>query len=422
MSVVLRKIIDIGPGGVIYPGSAQDLRYADNRTYFADTRTPWVRMWADWPSLQPHPAYAPDDPRSPGHWRLQALDEQVRLACSAGIKVILMPYRFPTWVNGTATLSAQKNTDAEISFQYADRMTKAAWERYLRNGRNPSVYTPSRRALEYLLPADPYEPASAWARFFDFLFRRYHYGQRASKRFVDGFELVNEPNLQLWPQQAAPPAGAADPFSQTARTIERAIAQLLKTAQGISAKYAHSTMLNAPSISDSDTATSRLYTRYDQFVPALLDAFATVGYLPHSKQAWSHHNYTDVEKRQTATRTQLIRGQLAGRWAGYSTGQAPTVFVTEGGARLTRMPELYPGEDPREAQAKCLRDAWALHQADTGAGAGVAMFAQYLIYADPNFDCGLIDPYPSTVKRPAYAAWKAFPSYSAAFPAPPLRR
>ena len=86
--------------------------------------------------------------------------------------------------------------------------------------------------------------------------------------------------------------------------------------------------------------------------------------------------------------------------------------MTEGGARLSRMPALYPAEDARQAQAKCLRDAWALHQRDDGAGAGVAMFAQYLLYADPNFDCGLLDPYPSTVKRPGYAAWKAFPAYS----------
>ena len=88
------------------------------------------------------------------------------------------------------------------------------------------------------------------------------------------------------------------------------------------------------------------------------------------------------------------------------------MFITEGGARLSEMPELYPGEDPREAQAKCLRDAWALHQSDTGAGAGVAMFAQYLLYADPNFDTGLLDPYPSTEKRPAYEAWRAFPVYA----------
>ena len=37
-------------------------------------------MWADWPSLQPDAAYAPDDPRSPGYWSLHALDEQIALA------------------------------------------------------------------------------------------------------------------------------------------------------------------------------------------------------------------------------------------------------------------------------------------------------------------------------------------------------
>jgi hypothetical protein len=101
MSTTLRKIVDIGPGGVIYPGSAQDLRYAQNLSYFSDTRTRWIRFWADWPSLQPHPGYAPDDPQNPGAWKLQALDEQIRLANANGIKVMLMPYRFPTWVNGT---------------------------------------------------------------------------------------------------------------------------------------------------------------------------------------------------------------------------------------------------------------------------------------------------------------------------------
>jgi hypothetical protein len=147
-------------------------------------------------------------------------------------------------------------------------------------------------------------------------------------------------------------------------------------------------------------------------VPALLDELEAIGYLPHSGQAWSHHNYTDVEKRQTETRSQAIRALLKGRWGGHVEGEAPTVYVTEGGARLSRMPDLYPGEDPREAQARCLRDAWALHERPDGAGAGVAMFAQYLLHSDPNFDSGLLDPYPSTVKRPAYEAWRAFPVFA----------
>jgi hypothetical protein len=359
----LRKLIDIGPGGVISPGSAQDLRVAGNAGYFTDTGTRWIRMWADWPSLQPSPHHAPDDPLSPGAWRLRALDEQISLANTLGLRVLLMAYRFPRWANGTEDLE------------------RAPGER--------------GKAPEYRLPDDAYGPGSAWAGFFGFLHDRYHAGRETGPR-VNGFELVNEPNLQLWPQTG----------------VAREVARLLMTAQGISARSAHSTMLYAPSISDDDAPTSERSTRWSEFVPALLDELAAIGYLPHSGQAWSHHNYTDVERRQTETRSQAIRALLKGRWGGHVEGEAPTVHITEGGARLSRMPHLYPGEGPRQAQAKCLRDAWALHDRADGPGAGVAMFAQYLLYADPNFDCGLLDPYPSTVKRPAYAAWRAFPAYS----------
>jgi len=186
----------------------------------------------------------------------------------------------------------------------------------------------------------------------------------------------------------------------------------MATAQQISARYGHSTGMYAPSISDSDTLSSRRYTRWNEFVPLLIDALAARGYKPHSNQAWSHHNYSDVEYRTQATRLQTVRGLLAGRWTGVSGSQGPSVYVTEGGARLARMAALYPTEDPRQAHAKCLRDAWALLQRDTDQGAGVGMFAQYLIHGDPNFDTGLIDPWPSTVKRPAYDAWKSFPKYT----------
>ena len=121
----------------------------------------------------------------------------------------------------------------------------------------------------------------------------------------------------------------------------------MATAQQISARYGHSTRMFAPSTSDSDTASSRRYTRWNEFVPGLLDALSARGYKPHTSQAWSLHNYSDVEYRTAATRLQVVRGQIAGRWSGYSSGQAPTVFVTEGGARLSRMASLYPTEDAR---------------------------------------------------------------------------
>jgi hypothetical protein len=399
----LRKIIDVGPGGVIDPGSAQDYRVYGNRTYLSETQTGWIRMWADWPSLQPDGRYRVDDPRSPGYAKLQALDDQIRQACADGLRVMLMPYRHPRWANGTATLVP--GSDAEIAFEAADRMSPSAWSKYVAAGRNAAFYNPSRRALEYRVPSEGYPLDGAWSRFFEFLMRRYHYGQRASGRFVHGFELVNEPNYQLWPQRV--PSTSGDPFALSPLRIGGMVAQLLKTAQAVSARVGHTTTLYAPSSSDTDTG-SRIVTRYDEFTTALLDAFPAARYAAHSKQAWSHHNYLDVEGRVT-TRIQAVRTRLAGRWAGYAEGGVPTVFVTEGGARIAKMRTLYPAEDPLVAQAKCLQTAWSVHSAAGGGGAGVAMLAQYLLYGDPNFDCGLLEPAPSTVKRPAYSTWTSFP-------------
>ena len=327
---------------------------------------------------------------------------------------MLMPYRFPTWANGTADAGGAEATPTRRSSFAAttDRDDQGGLGALLRSGRDPGgLLAPSRRALEYrLLPDDPYGPDGRLGDASStFLYGRYHTASVRGGRWVDGFELVNEPNLQLWPQNAAA-ADAPDPFVKTARTIEPRSRSCSRPPRASPRSYGHSTMLYAPSISDSDTATSRLYTRYDEFVPACWPRSRRSATRRTPKQAWSHHNYTDVEKRQTATRTQIIRAQLAGALGRATpTGQAPTVFITEGGARLSRMPELYPAEDPREAQAKCLRDAWALHQTDTGAGAGVAMFAQYLLYADPNFDCGLHRPVPVHGETPGLRGLEGVP-------------
>jgi hypothetical protein len=399
----LRKLIDVGPGGVIAPGSAQDYRVFSNRTYFADTQTGWIRMWADWPSLQPSPAYRIDDPASPGYAKLQALDAQIRQACADGLRVLLLPYRHPTWANGTAHLV--RDSDAEIAFEFADRMSATAWIKYVARGRTAGAYNPARGALEYRVPPEGYPLDGSWSRFFELLVRRYHYGQRASGRYVHGFELVNEPNLQLWPQRV--PSATADPFALSPLKIGGTVAQLLKTAQAVSERVGHSTRLYAPSSSDSDTG-SRRVTRCDEFTTDLLDSFSAVAYSPHPQQAWSHHNYNDVEQRVT-TRIQLLRDRLRGRWTGYAEPGAPTVFVTEGGARVAKMRSYYPAEDPLAAQARSLQTAWTLHGGDSGGGAGVAMLAQYLLYADPSYDCGLLEPAPSTGKRPSYETWKTFP-------------
>jgi hypothetical protein len=125
---------------------------------------------------------------------------QIRQACTDGLRVLLLPYRHPTWANGTAHLV--RDSDAEIAFEFADRMSAAAWNKYVASGRSAAAYNPARRALEYRAPTEGYRLDGLWSRFFEFLMRRYHWGQRASGRYVHSFELVNEPNYQLWPQRA----------------------------------------------------------------------------------------------------------------------------------------------------------------------------------------------------------------------------
>lgn len=408
MSTTLRRIIDLGSGGTTRPGSPGDLRFHDNRTFLAETNTSWVRLWADWPTLQPEPARAPDDPEGAGAPFLAALDEQIAVANQDGVKVLLQLYRFPLWANGLESLGAQRNTDAEISYAYADRIAPSPWASYVAAGRDPARVNPSRRALEFGLPPDGVGAGTAWAGFFAFCHDRWRLGRRGSGPYVHGFELVNEPNFQWWPQRA--PAGGDDPFALGDVTVHAPLADMMRTAATIAAKEPDGTMLFAPSFADSELG-GRTVTPYDELTPKLLDALAAIGHVPGRNEVWAHHNYTDLERRSVDTKLQRLRGLMAGRWTGYAEGAAPTVFVTEGGVRLSRMASYYPAEDRLQAQALSWQGGWERHFRDDGPGAGVAMLAQYTTYAEPRFDCGLLEPWPAVARRPAYAVWRALPRF-----------
>ena len=58
MSTVLQKCIDITPNGVIRPWSLQDYRLIRVQPWWPKLRatTSWLRLWADWPTLQPQRA------------------------------------------------------------------------------------------------------------------------------------------------------------------------------------------------------------------------------------------------------------------------------------------------------------------------------------------------------------------------------
>jgi len=405
----LRRIIDLGAGATIHPGSAGDYRFHGNAAHVAETGASWIRLWADWPSLQPDPRLAIDDPAQPAFWRLRELDAQIAAANADGVKVLLLAYRFPVWANGTEALAAQRNTDAEVSFAYADRMTPAAWERYVAAGRDPARFTPSRRELGLRIPPEGLGPESAWGRFFAFLYERYRTGRPGAGPRVDGLELTNEPNFQWWPQREA--SANADPFALGALFAPRAFAEAMRTAQALSARHAHDTLLFGPSTADSEQG-GRTVTNYEPFTIALLDALDAIGYRAHDRQAWAHHNYLDLEGRDIEPRVQRLRGLLRGRWSGYAEGDGPTVFITEGGVRLQAQRTRYPTEDARQAQAASWRLAFERYARDDGPGAGVAMLAQYTTYADPRFDCGLLEPWPSTVRRPVYDVWATLPRHA----------
>lgn len=163
------RCVTLGADGVINPGSSQD--YRNCRAFLLDTGTRWVRLWADWPSLQPEADRAPD--AGSGAWRVRELDRQIAQANADGVKLILTSYRFPTWANGA--LGGVK-----------DPLLK--------------------------LPPD-LTPASPWANWIGFFVKRYG-------RSIAALEVVNEPNEQVWPLTGVHKAVAQ--MFQTAQAITTA--------------------------------------------------------------------------------------------------------------------------------------------------------------------------------------------------------
>jgi hypothetical protein len=383
VSEPLERGVAIGPGGI---GGEQ--LYPSNRRFFAETATPWVRMWADWPVLQPDADTPPD--RGRGAQALARLDDGIARARADGLRVILTAWRFPRWANGSAALGA-----AEPTHRLEDRIDRDA--------------DPARRKdLTFKLPRD-LSPSSDWARWIDFLLTRY--GGRGP-RSVDALELLNEPNLQLWPQRAPSP-DAGDPYASGALTIDDAVARMMVTAQRVARRHGdRAPLLVAPATADP-AGDSRLRTAFDTFTRALLDRLAERGFDPGPRFAWSHHSYADVEGDLGGAdnRVASVRRMLAGRWAGWPDGDAaaPALLVTESGARLDKVAKDYALGDAgaaREKQAELLERNWRRMQL-APEGEGVRLLCLYLFVTDMNYDSGLCDL--DGTPRPAYHAWARLP-------------
>jgi hypothetical protein len=336
MGDALARGIALGPGGI-----GDEQRYGSNRRFAAETGCAWVRLWAEWPKLQPRRDRAPD---------FGSLDEEIAAARADGLKVMLTSWRYPRWANGTDRVTPAQ----DAAFELADRVS-------------PDGDPARRKHLTFKPPGDLGEdsPFGRWIA-------------ALGQRDIDAIEVVNEPNFQLWPQ----------------RGVHVPVARMMATGHAV---LDGRRLLVAPATADR-TGSSPLDTDHLEFARALFDELDTIGFRPDSRTAWSHHNYGDVES-DAADRIAAAGALVRRRWPGVP------IMVTESGARLTtiaRDERLRDDDRVRRRQAELIARGYERLRLGPE-GDGVALVLQYLFVTDMNYDSGLceLDGRP----RPAYYAW-----------------
>jgi hypothetical protein len=433
MSTYLRKCIDIGPSGVVSPGAVNDYRALRRQPWWAPLRatTSHIRLWADWPSLQPErgkPVGEGIGDRSNAADSLAALDAQLTAATEDGLDVILVPYRYPLWTNGTEGIVIGSQQDSDFFPQ--DRVARLVLYRDWVEGREAR---PSYRDIHYRMPPDGHGPDSAWATYVRWLWDRY-VAQAPRYGRARYFETVNEPNLQAWPQHSAIASEVVYErfaIAGTELVIIAAVAEMMSTMDAIAREHDLAATCLAPSTSDTDIETnprtttiahrSPYTTTTQTFTEPLLDELRTRGFAGGDHWVWSYHNYSDVERAQSHV-VHLRRALVNGGWPGRRLDGGPEVYCTEGGCRLSgvnsstgrfrkALGRALTAAEQRFYQGHVLTEALSRHHYAKGAGEGVGMLTQYTTYADPGFDDGLLET--GGAPRPALAAWSAVPEYVA---------
>jgi hypothetical protein len=368
------------------------------------SNTHWVRLWADWPTMQPDPGidlqhpdfgnYIERDARTSGF--IQNLDDQVRIARKEGFGIILTAWRFPLWVNRTPMPCLPRRSDSD-----------------------ELVHIPSDLC-----------PDSDWGKWIDFLVRRYGYSNETgvSGRYVDFLEIVNEPDSQMFPQRDC----------DGRLMMTRWVATMFKTAQDkVRARNAelaavlggpHPTalVLAGPGIADSTTST-RLdrITPYQTFTRSLLRWLPRAGFaFPDTAFVWTQHSYGDIERardcapgdtrcfraegcapndQRCATervnaaawvRRTLVVGVDGIKWKGWPRENNPSLLLTEGGARLNVIRDRYHLSRLtliKNKQAELVEGNFYRMYNSGPLSKGIGMTSNYLTYTDPCFDTGVLD-------------------------------
>ena len=184
------------------------------------------------------------------------------------------------------------------------------------------------------MPRSGHGPDSPWARFVAALWLRY------SCR-MSCFEVVNEPNLQIWPQD----------------DVAEHVAEMITTVDAIARRHEVDVTCLAPSISDAESDRPFMITEERPFTAALLDSLDRRGFEGGERWVWSFHNYNDAELG--GDRVSAMRARLAGRWRGRGAADGgPLVYATEGGVRLDGVERRYGRTfSPRRQRVEQARDA-----------------------------------------------------------------
>ena len=236
--------------------------------------TSWLRLWADWPSLQRVAGAPPGS--GDGAASLDALDAQIDAALADGMEIILMPYRYPRWANGTGAPSSGRPGNWELQ----------PWDRHARLSRSTSTSSRAAararrgRRCEYRMPLDGFGPDSRVGEYVAVALGALRRTESAA------FEVVNEPNVQIWPQRTPVETDDFDgPLGHRRgrrSSITPAVADMMITVDAIA--RARSRRTAAARAVDARTATSPTVPRYttishanayapsaDPFVESLLD-------------------------------------------------------------------------------------------------------------------------------------------------------
>lgn len=383
----LRKCIAMGP--INTPtGDTEDVRFNNNLNRLHDLGTYWVRIWIRWDLAQiyqPGPyVYQAQVPwELLGHpddnynyhpalgvnygWRyIQAIDDQIAQLRAHGFGVILTSWRFPLYSNGCANQN-------HWTYRLEDRLQA-------NNELKP---------LEMGIPTNEQLGINGYfGQWINFLINRYKGHGRGLT-----LEIMNEPNLQMWPQQDA--GGGL--------SIGCATALMMNTAAAVSGAHGHPTWLAAPAPADHST-NNRMRTSWDVFVDSTLNQLDSINFKAPDNYFWTHHNYKDIESALLGSWTPIarkVRDKLVNRWTGYGGKSDPQVFMTEGGARLASV-----GLAQQHQQMNLCWNHYKLHP-------GLGMYANYFMQQTPGLapgnDCALINTDGSA--RAAYTQFKSWPGY-----------